>query len=254
MTTERPGPNEGMLAEMVPIEGHNGDTIYSYLARPLGPGPYPGVVVIMEVFGLLEHIKEITRKMASHGYNAIAPDLYHREGPGDPEVVAAAVRETGGVPDDRCIGDLEGAVAYLRSLSTSNGKVGMHGYCSGGRQTYLAACNIPSLDAAVVCYGGGVVAAPDQLTPRRPVSVVDMTPDLACPLLGLFGVEDRNPSPEHVARMDEDLKKHGKTYEFHTYEAAGHGFFADYRPSYRQAAAVDGWNRLFAWYEKYLGT
>jgi len=252
MATELMGRDQGLLAEMVPVQGHGGDTILGYLARPLGAGQYPGIVVIMEVYGLLEHIKEITRKVASHGYNAIAPNLHHREGPGDPEDVAAMVREAGGVPDERCIGDLAGAVHYLRSLPSSNGKVGMHGYCSGGRQTYLAACNIPSLDAAAVCYGGGIVASPDQLTPQRPVSVIDMTPSLACPLLGLFGSEDRNPSPEHVERMDAELKKHGKTYEFHTYENAGHGFFADYRPSYRQEAAIDGWSRLFDWYGKYL--
>lgn len=252
MANKLVGRDQGLIAEMVPFQGHDGDTILGYLARPLGSGPYPSVVVIMEVYGLLEHIKEITRKVAAHGYNAIAPNLHHREGPGDPEEVAAMVREAGGVPDDRCIGDLAGAVHYLRSLPSSNGKVGMHGYCSGGRQTYLAACNIPTLDAAAICYGGGVVASPDQLTTRRPVSVIDMTLSLACPLLGLFGSEDINPSPEHVQRMDAELTKHGKTYEFHTYENAGHGFFADYRPSYRQEAAIDGWSRLFNWYEKYL--
>ncbi|MBI2855388.1 MAG: dienelactone hydrolase family protein [Chloroflexi bacterium] len=251
MTTQAPAP-EGLIAEMVPFQGHNGDTIYGYLARPLGTGPYPGVVVIMEVYGLVEHIKEITRKMAAHGYNAVAPDLHFREGPGPAEEVAAKVREQGGVPDDRCIGDVDGAMRYLRALPTSNGKVGVHGYCSGGRQTYLVACNIPSVDAAVVCYGGGVVATPDRLSARQPVAPVDMTANLNCPMLGLFGVEDRNPSPEHVARMEEELKRHGKSYEFHTYADAGHGFFADYRPSYRQPAAVDGWEKLFGWYDRYL--
>jgi carboxymethylenebutenolidase len=177
----------------------------------------------MEVYGLVEHIKEITRKVAPRGYNATASDLHHGEAPGDPEEVAAMVREAGGVPDDRCIGDLEGASSILRAVPTSNGKVGMHGYCSGGRQTYLVACNIHRLYAAVVCYGVGVVAAPDQLTPRCPASVVAMTPNLACQVVGLFSVEDRNPSPEHVPRMDEELKKHGKTYEFQTYEDLGLG-------------------------------
>ncbi|MBI4497184.1 MAG: dienelactone hydrolase family protein [Chloroflexi bacterium] len=243
---------EGMLAETVGLTGHNGEVISGYLARPLGAGPYGGVVVIHEVFGLVEHFKELTRKIAAHGYVAIAPDLHHREGPGNPDDVAAVVRAAGGVPDERCIGDVEGAVRYLRSLPYCNGKVGAIGYCSGGRQTYLVACNIPSLNAAVACYGGRVVATPDQLSPRQPVAPIDMTANLACPLLGLFGVEDGNPSPEHVARMEEELKRHGKTYAFHTYQNAGHGFFADYRPSYRVEAAADGWNRVFAWFDQYL--
>ena len=243
---------EGMLAETVGFTGQNGDSLSGYLARPLGGGPYGSVVVIHEVFGLVEHIREVARKIAAHGYVALAPDLHHREGPGSPDDVAAAVRAAGGVPDERCIGDVKGAVDYLRSLAYSNGKVGVIGFCSGGRQTYLVACNIPSLNAAVDCYGGGVVTTPDQLTPRRPRAPIDMTSDLACPLLGLFGKEDGNPSPEHVARMDEELKKAGKTHEFRSYDNAGHGFFADYRPSYQQEAAVDGWNRLFTWFDRYL--
>ena len=243
---------EGMLAETVRIQGHDGDEIDSYFARPLGPGPYPGVVVIHHMPGWDEATKEITRKFAYHGYAAICPNLHHREGPGSADDVAAKVRAAGGIPDDRCLGDVQGAVAYLRSLPYCNGKVGAIGYCSGGRQTYLVACNIPSLNAAVDCYGGRVVATPDQLTPIMRVAPIDMTTDLACPLLGLFGAEDANPSPDEVARTEEELKRFGKTYEFHSYENAGHAFFSVDRPAYRQAAAVDGWQRVFAWFEKYL--
>ena len=243
---------EGLLAETVQLHGDDGDLISGYLARPLGSGPYPGVIVIHEVFGLVPHIKEVALKMAAHGYAALAPDLHHREGPGDTEDVAAAVRAAGGVPDARCVRDIEGALGLLRSLPYCTGKVGVIGFCSGGRQTYVVACNIPSIDAAVDCYGGRVVAGPDELNERQPRAPIDMTEGLSCPLLGLFGAEDASPSPEQVAQIEQGLKRLGKTYEFYTSDNAGHAFFADYRPSYRQEAAVDGWRRVFSWFDNYL--
>lgn len=245
---------EGMLAEAIRFQGYNGDEVGGYLARPLGAGPHAGVVVIHHMPGFDEATKEITRKLAAHGYTALCLNLHYREDPENPEEAAAVARASGGVPDDRCIGDVGGAVRYLRSLPSCNGKIGVIGYCSGGRQTYLAACSIPSLDAAVDCYGGGVTAPPESLSPRQPVAPIDMTANLACPLLGLFGVEDRNPSPEQVAHTEEGLKRLGKTHEFHTYQNAGHAFFAVDRPSYRQEAAVEGWKRVFAWFDTYLST
>ena len=242
---------EGMLAETVGLSGDHGDIIGGYLARPLGAGPYPGVIVIHEAFGLVEHTKELVRKFAGHGYIAVAPDLYFREGPGDLEKVVAAVRQKGGVPDSQTIADLEGAVAALRSVATFNGKVGCIGHCSGGRQTLLFACNTKNLAAAVDCYGGRVVT--DELTPNQPKAVIDIVANLSCPLLGLFGALDANPSPEHVARLEQELKKHKKQYEFKSYPPdTGHGFFADYRPSYRQESAVDGWQRIFDFFGRHL--
>jgi carboxymethylenebutenolidase len=114
------------------------------------------------------------------------------------------------------------------------------------------ACNL-DVDAAVDCYGGRVVVGgPDELTERQPQAPIDMTPNLHCPLLGLFGVDDANPSPAHVDRMKEELEANGKTYEFHSYENTGHAFFSTDRPAYRVEAANDGWQRIFAWYGKYL--
>lgn len=246
--------HEGMIAEAIRINGHNGDLVGGYLARPLGTSSHGSVVVIHHAPGYDEATKEIVCKFAAHGYAALCVNLYYREDPVDPAKAAAAAREAGGVPDDRCIGDVEGAIRYLRSLPSSNGKVGVIGYCSGGRQTYLAACRIPSLDAAVDCYGGGVVAPPERLSPRQPVAPIDLTPDLACPLLGLFGAEDQNPSPADVARTEQELKRFGKTYKFHTYENAGHSFFSVDRPAYRQHAAVDGWEQVFSWFGKYLSS
>jgi len=243
---------EGMLAETVQINGHKGDRINGYIARPLGAGPFPGVVVIHHMPGWDEGSREITRRFATQGYVAICPNLHYRANPTDPPAATAKIREAGGVPDDQCIGDIDGAVKHLRSLPYSSGKVGVIGYCSGGRQSYLVACNIPSLDAAVDCYGGRVVAGPDELTPIMPKAPFDMTADLNCPLMGLFGIEDTQPSPDQVAKIEAELKKHGKTYEFHTYENAGHGFFAVDRTMYRTEAANDGWQRVFGWFGKYL--
>ena len=246
---------EAMLAETIHLTGHNGDDIEGYLARPLGSGPYPGVIVIHHMPGWDESSKEIARKFAFHGYVAICPNLHYREAPGSSsDDAAAAVRASGGVPDDRCIGDIEGAAKYLRSLPYSTDKIGVIGYCSGGRQVYLVACNIPSLNAAVDCYGGRVVAPPDQLTPATPVAPIDMTANLNCPILGLFGAEDANPDPAQVSIIESELKSHGKTYEFHTDQDTGHGFFSVDRPSYRQEAATDGWGKIFEWYGKYLGS
>ena len=243
---------EGMICETISFQGHNGDRISGYLARPTGDGPYPGVVVIHEVFGLVTWVREVARKIADKGYIALAPDLHHREGPGDADDVAAIVRAAGGNPDARTVGDVEGAMRHLRSLEGCSGKIGAIGYCSGGRQTYLVACSIPDLDAAVDCYGGRVVAPVDSLNERQPQAPIEMTAGLGCPLLGLVGAQDANPGPEQTREIEGELKKHGKTYEFHTYEGAGHGFFADYRTSYNQEAASDGWQRVYDWFGRYL--
>ncbi len=243
---------EGMLAETITIPGHQGDNINAYYARPLGPGPFPGMVIIHHMPGWDEWYREATRKFAHHGYAALSPNLYFRAGHGSPEDVAARVRAEGGVPDDQAVGDIEGAMLHLRSLPNNNGRIGVFGTCSGGRHAYLAACRTTGFDAVVDCWGGGVVMAEENLSPRHPVAPIDYTADLKCPVLGLFGEEDRNPTPEQVALHEETLKKHGKTYEFHMYPDAGHGFFYYDRPAYRQQQAVDGWQKIFTFLEKHL--
>jgi carboxymethylenebutenolidase len=243
---------DAIMAETVNIAGHGGDQIEAYQARPLGPGPYGGVVVIHHMPGYDEQTKEITRTFAVNGYNAICPNLYTREAPGaSPDDAAAAARAQGGVPDERLVGDVDGAAKFLRSLTNSNGKVGTIGYCSGGRQSFLAAVSLP-LDAAVDCYGAFVVGNPPEGMPLKVGPIVDRTKDLSCPLLGLFGADDQYPSPEHVQELEQELKAQGKTYEFHTYEGAGHAFFSVDRPAYRPEAANDGWKRIFDFYGRYL--
>jgi carboxymethylenebutenolidase len=245
---------EGMLAESITLAGFQEDLINAYFARPLGSGPFPGMVLIHHMPGWDEWYREVTRKFAHRGYAAVSPNLYFREGHGTPEDVAAKVRAGGGVADHQVVGDVEGAMRYLRSLPYSNGKVGVFGTCSGGRHAFLAACRIEGFDAAVDCWGGRVVMAKEERNPKQPVAPIDYTPELSCPLLGLFGEEDRNPSLEQVAEHEQALKKYGKSYEFHRYANAGHGFFYYDRPNYRQEQAVDGWQKVFAFLEKHLST
>jgi carboxymethylenebutenolidase len=242
--------DHGMTAETIEIKGHNGDSINAYVARPNGAGPYPSVVLVHHLPGWDELYREFARRFAAHGYLAISPNLYARVGQGTPDEVAAKAREAGGVSDDSVLGDAEGAAAYIRSLPNASGKVGIIGSCSGGRHTFMVACRSKNFDAAVELWGGGVVQA--ETTPNQPVAPIDMTKDLACPLLGLFGNDDQRPSPEQVNQHEEELKKHGKDYEFHRYDGAGHGFFYYDRGAYRQEQAMDGWNKIFAFFDKHL--
>jgi len=245
--------SDEMVAETVRISGHGDDEIEAYLARPSGEEPRGGVVVIHHMPGYDRGTKEIARRFAELGYDAIVPNLYWREAPGAaPDDAAAAARAQGGVPDERLVGDVGGAAAHLRSLPGSNGKVGVIGYCSGGRQSVLAACNL-DLDAAVDCYGAFVTGTPPEEFPLKITNLVDQLPNLSAPLLGLFGNEDQYPSPEHVNELEEILKAHDKPYEFHRYDGAGHAFFANNRPSYRVEAANDGWERITQFFKQHLG-
>jgi carboxymethylenebutenolidase len=241
-----------LRAETIRVPGHGGDEIKAYLAAPLGDGPFPGVLVIHHMPGWDESTKEITRRFAAHGYLAICPSLHHREGPdASPDDAAAAARAQGGVPDERFLGDAAGSIGYLRSLPMSTGKVGVIGYCSGGRQSFLAACTL-DVDAAVDCYGAFVIARPPENSPVRFTPVIDRAKDLRCPLLGLFGAEDKYPTVDEVKQLEEELTRHGKTYEFHVFEDTGHAFFSADRPSYRVAAATEGWKLIFEWFGRHL--
>jgi carboxymethylenebutenolidase len=243
---------DAIEAGTVRIPGHGGDEIEAYLARPLDSGPHGSVVVIHHMPGYDAATKEITRTFAVNGYAAICPNLYWREAPGaSPDDAAAAARASGGVPDERLVGDVGGAAAYLRSLPSANGKVGVIGYCSGGRQAFLAACSLP-LDAAVDCYGAFVVGTPPDGFPLQVEPLIDRAADLSCPLLGLFGAEDSYPAPEENAKLAQELTDLGKTFDFHTFEDAGHAFFAVDRPSYRPQAAVEGWQRIWDWFGRHL--
>jgi carboxymethylenebutenolidase len=239
-------------AEMVSIAGHGDEEVQAYMARPLGEGPFGGVVVIHHMPGFDEWTKETTRRFAAHGYQAICPNLYWREAPGaSPDDAAAIARARGGVPDDRLVGDVEGAVAYLGSLPGTNHKVATIGYCSGGRQSFLAACSL-TLDAAVDCYGAFVVGEPPEGLGLSVRPILDLADRLSCPLLGLFGADDQFPSPEQTVELERALSEAHKNFDFHTYEGAGHAFFHTGRPSYRVEAANDGWEKVWDFFATHL--
>jgi carboxymethylenebutenolidase len=244
--------SDALLAETITITAGNGDEIQAYSARALDDAPRGGVVVIHHLPGYDGETKEIARRFAYEGYNAVVPNLYWRQAPdASPDDAAAAVRAAGGIPDEQLVTDVEGAVNYLKGLPNSNGKAGTIGYCSGGRHSFLAAVSL-DLDAAVECYGAYVTGTVPAGSPLKMTPLVDRAPSLSCPLLGLFGAEDKYPSPAHVAELEEALAAAGKTYEFHSYPGAGHAFFAVNRPAFNVEAANDGWKRVFAFFGQYL--
>jgi carboxymethylenebutenolidase len=228
-----------MLAETTTMVGHGGDEIEAYFARPTEGVGQPSVVVLHHMPGYDRATKEIVRTFGVYGYATLMPNLFHRYAPPGTSSAdaAAAARAAGGVPDEQLLGDAHGAIDHLRARPESNGKVGVIGYCSGGRQTFLVACTL-DVDAAVDCYGGG--------------ADVSLAPNLRCPLLGLFGNDDGRPSPADVDELEAALQATGKTYDFHRYDGAGHAFFSVDRPSYALDAAKDGWKQIWAFFGREL--
>ena len=243
---------EGMLAETVSMPGANGDHVSAYFARPLGTGSYPGLVLIHHQLGWDEWYRWTAREFAYHGFMALVPNLYAREGQGPPEEIAADVQASGGIADDQALGDVEGALQYLRALPYCNGKVGCFGTGSGGRYAVLAASRIDRFHAAIDCWGGGVVMSAEELSTKQPVAPIEYTKDLKCPLLGIFGEEGQAPTLAQVDQQEAELKKHRKTYEFYRYPNVDHDFIDFERPSYRRVQAVDAWQKIFEFLDKYL--
>src|SRR3984893_1077181 len=164
---------QGLQAETIAFRGHNGDTGEAYYARPTRAGKFPGVVVIHHMPGWDEWIMEVVRKFAHHCFAARSHHLYFREGSESPDDLGARVRAAGGVADAQVVGDTAGAMAYLRAQANATGKVGIIGFCSGGRHTYLAACSLSGIDAAVDCWGGNVIVDnPKLLNAKRPVAPI----------------------------------------------------------------------------------
>jgi carboxymethylenebutenolidase len=157
----------------------------------------------------------------------------------------------GGIPDEQLVGDVDGAARHLKAMASSNAKVGTIGYCSGGRHSFLAACSL-ALDAAVDCYGAFVVTAPPEGSPLKAGPVAHLAEHLSCPLLGLFGAEDQHPSPQETDELEAILSAHHKAFEFHTFEGAGHAFFATNRPNYRPDVAGLGWTKVWDFFGRYL--
>ncbi len=235
-----------LRADTITMTGSGGDEIEAYLAVPTDVVHNGSIVVIHHMPGYDEGTKEIARKFAANGYSALMPNLYHREAPGaSPDDAAATARALGGVPDERLVGDVAGAMEHLKSLSTSNDKVASIGYCSGGRQSLLAGCRLP-LNAVIDCYGAFVAIDPPAEFPLRVKAIIGEVGNLSGPLLGLFGADDTYPSSEQNDMLAKALEAAGKEFTFHTYECAGHAFFSTDRPSYRVEAANEGWKEIFA--------
>lgn len=243
---------KGMTIRIEQVQGANGDQISAYVAQPEGMGPFPGVVLIAHAPGWDEFYREFSRRFADHGFIAVAPNIFERYGHGAPDDVAARARGEGGLPDATVIADAEAAMKWIKAQSASNGKVGIIGTCSGGRHAVLVASSVPGFDAVADLWGGGVVAAPEQLNERRPVAPISLTAQLNAPLIGLFGNDDMSPSPDQVNQHEAALKEHNKVYQFHRYDGAGHGFFYYQGMSYRPQAAIDGWNKVEDWFKQYL--
>jgi carboxymethylenebutenolidase len=244
--------NGDLSAHTLDITARDGATIEAYAASPAGDVSRGGVVVIHHLPGYDRGTKEMVLRFAAMGFDAICPNLYSRQAPGaDPDDASAAVRAVGGISDDQLVDDVGGAAAFLRGLPGSNGKVAVIGHCSGGRQSVVAACRL-DLDAAVDCYGAYVVGQPPADWVLAVTPLYDDLPNLDCPLLGLFGNDDSYPSPDQVRELDTLLREHGKDFEHHSYDGAGHAFFAVDRPSYRVDAAVDGWRHIQSFFDRHL--
>lgn len=239
---------EGLDAGATEISTSDGH-IPAYYARPKGDGLVPVVVVIEEIFGVHEYIRDVCRRLAHEGYLAVAPELYARIA--DLSTMTDArqiVRDViSKAPDQRMLLDLDSAAAWAATRAGDPGRIGVTGFCRGGRDTWLFAAHNPALRAAVAWYGplGGGTST---IQPKTPL---DLVAELRCPLLGLYAGQDPSSSPAQIKEAEEKAQAAGRTVEFVVYPDAPHGFHADYRPSYRAADARDGWGRMLAWFRRY---
>ena len=239
---------EGLVAGEVQIPAADGK-IPAYFARPEGAGPFPTVLVIEEIFGVHEYIKDTCRRFAKAGYLAVAPELYARQGDLSKMTdVQQIVREViSKAPDAQAMGDLDATAAWAAQNHGNPAKLAITGFCRGGRVTWLYAAHNPNLKAAVAWYGplGGATSE------IQPKTVLEMADQIKVPLLGLYGGKDGGIPVEQVRNAEAKAKAAGKTVEIVIYPDAGHAFHADYRPSYVKDAAEDGWKQTLAWFRKY---
>jgi carboxymethylenebutenolidase len=239
----------GLEAGEVKIPVSDGQ-IPAYRAEPAAGGPFPTILVVQEIFGVHEHIKDICRRLAKLGYLAVAPELYAREGDVSRirdihEIISKVVSK---VADAQVMTDLDATVAWAKDAAKGNvAKLGITGYCWGGRIVWLYAAHNPELKAGVAWYGR-LAGKPDALHPKSPL---DLAREIKAPVLGLYGGDDLSIPVETVEKMRQALKEAGKTAELVVYPDTPHAFFADYRPSYRKEQADDGWKRLLGWFKEH---
>jgi carboxymethylenebutenolidase len=242
-------------AETLTYAGAEGTQVNAYLARPAAAGAHPAMIVIHEAGGLNDHIRDVSGRLANIGYVTLAVDMYTREG-GPPEGgMDVIMPRLFSLPDERVLGDLEGAADHLRARDDVTGKPGCIGFCVGGRMTLLFACASDRLGAAVDCWGGFIDKATfdERTTPQRPVPPLELAERLACPLYAAIGAEDQNPSPEIGEQLRERAAAGGQEVTVEVYEGAGHAFFADYRPTYRPEPAHRLWREIVPFLGRHLG-
>ena len=236
------------------LAGQQGQDMATYVSHPPPSGgtSFPAIIVIMEAFGVTRHIEKVCDRFAEAGYVAVAPALYHREHP-NPKLgydeLPAVMRYMGNLRDDEIIEDINVAINYLQNRfpRTRDQRIGIVGYCVGGRITYLAATSCPELSAASVYYGGRI------LTPFGDgPAPIDLSHQIKIPVMGNFGGKDDDPSPDDVAKIEAKLKEAGVTYDFKNYPDADHGFNCDERESYHEASAKDAQARTLSWFDKYI--
>lgn len=218
----------------------------AYFAHPAGAGPFPTVLVIEEIFGVHDYIKDICRRLAKAGYLAVAPELYARLADLSTMTdVGQIVRDVIlKAPDATLLADLDATASWAAAHGGDPARLAVTGFCRGGRNTWLYAAHNPALRAAVAWYGP-VAGGTSDIQPKTPL---DIAADLKCPLLGLYGGRDTGIKMDDVLAAAAKAKTAGKQIDLVIYPDAGHGFHADYRPSYNEAAAADGWRRMLAWF------
>lgn len=235
-----------------PSKGSNGKetAIKAFLATPKTEGKRGSVIVIHEIFGVTDHIRDVACRLAQAGYNALAPDLFTREGAAPPMSggFAPIMEFVGKIPDSQLMGDMKAAMHFLRERRDSNHKVGSVGFCYGGRVSMLFDAYAPDLNAAVAYYG----RVSGDKTANQPAHPIDLVAKVHAPLLAHFGAEDQGIPPSEANKQRDALKEHHKTAEIYVYEGAGHAFNNDTREAYRPEAAKLAWERTLAWFAKYL--
>jgi carboxymethylenebutenolidase len=230
----------------IPVSGGH---LPGYAARPAGAGPFPTVLVIEEIFGVHEYIKDTCRRLAKAGYQAVAPELYARLADLSKMTDTAQIfREVIlRAPDSQMLSDLDAAAAWAASHGGDASRLGVTGFCRGGRDTWLYAAHNPQLKAAVAWYG----PVAGETSSIQPQTALDIAAELKCPLLGLYGGQDSGIPQPLVRQAETRARAAGRTVDIVVYPDAPHGFHADYRPSYRKSDAEDGWNRMLAWFRRY---
>jgi carboxymethylenebutenolidase len=239
---------DGLTAGEVRVPTGDGEMV-AYRAQPASGGPFPVILVVQEIFGVHEHIADVCRRLAKLGYQAIAPELFARQG--DPRTISNVQELLSTIvskaPDAQVMSDLDACVAWAGAHGGEPDRLGITGFCWGGRITWLYAAHNPRLKAGVAWYGR-LVGQASALTPAHPV---DLAAKIQAPVLGLYGGADQGIPLDTVQAMRERLEAAGGRSMIHVYDEAPHAFHADYRPSYRAEPAQDGWQRMLAWFREH---